>query len=276
MPANPSSQSARSADGAQVAYERTGEGPPLVLVEAAGHYRDLSSFDGLAPLLARHFTVYTYDRRGRGESTDTLPYAPEREVEDLDVLIEEAGGSASVYGYSSGALLAMHAAANGLPIERLALLEPPLQADDAPRPDPFTAEMRALVGAGRNADAVEHFHRGIGVPDELIGQMRHSSSWAKLVSIAHTLVYDCLISDATTPALLRAVETPTLVLDSSGSTDDLTGWAASVASQLPRATHRSLPGQWHGVADEVLAPVLLEFFGRAAQQLGTDTTQAGR
>ena len=99
MPADPSFQSVRSADGTQIAYERIGEGPPLVLVEAAGHYRDLSSFDGLAPLLARHFNVYIYDRRGRGESTDTLPYAPEREVEDLGALIAGAGGSAGVYGY---------------------------------------------------------------------------------------------------------------------------------------------------------------------------------
>ena len=128
------SQSVRSADGTRIAFERSGDGPPLILVEAAGHYRDFSSLGGLVPLLAREFTVYAYDRRGRGESSDTMPYAPDREVEDLAALIAEAGGSAHVYGYSSGALVAMHAAAQGVPIRRLALLEPPLPeegSDDA-------------------------------------------------------------------------------------------------------------------------------------------------
>jgi pimeloyl-ACP methyl ester carboxylesterase len=128
MPSTRASQSVRSA-GTRIAFERSGDGPPLILVEAALHYRDFSSFGGLAPLLAEEFTVYAYDRRGRGESTDTTPYAPEREVEDLAALIDEAGGSAHLYGYSSGPLFAMHAAAHGLSIGRLALLEPPLQDD---------------------------------------------------------------------------------------------------------------------------------------------------
>ncbi len=122
-----------SADGTRIAFERAGDGPALILVEPAGHYRALSAVAGLVPLLAGRFTVYTYDRRGRGDSTDTLPYAPAREVEDLAALIDHAGGSAHLYGFSSGALLAMHAAAAGLPVGRLALLEPPLQDGSALR-----------------------------------------------------------------------------------------------------------------------------------------------
>jgi pimeloyl-ACP methyl ester carboxylesterase len=212
---------------------------------------------GLVPLLAGRFSVYTYDRRGRGESTDTPPYAPAREVEDLAALIDHAGGAAHLYGFSSGALLAMHAAASGLAVGRLALLEPPLQ--DGPAPDPLTGELAELVAAGRRDDAVERFLRGIGVPGEVVAGMKADASWASMAAIAPTLVYDCVLSDATTPALVGGVENATLVLDSAGSSDDLTGWASTVAGRLPHAVHRSLPGGWHGVADDVLAPVVGDF-----------------
>jgi pimeloyl-ACP methyl ester carboxylesterase len=247
-----------SADGTDIAYELLGSGPPLILVEAAGHFRAFSSFDGLAPLLAGSFTVVRYDRRGRGDSGDTRPYAPAREVEDLAALIGVVG-AASVYGFSSGALLAMHAAAAGLAIERLALLEPPLPEEGAARPSELTTALTALAAEGRRADIVERFHEAIGVPAEIIEEMRTSPAWAHLLAAAPTLVYDCVLADATTPDVLRAVTVPALVLDSAGSSDDLTGWAASVARQLPRASHRSLPGEWHGVADDVLAPALIDF-----------------
>jgi pimeloyl-ACP methyl ester carboxylesterase len=256
-----SGMSTTSADGTRIAFERSGDGPPVILVEAALHYRDFSSFTGLVPLLASEFTVYTYDRRGRGESTDAAPYAPDREVEDLAALIAEAGGSADVYGFSSGALLALHAAAKGLPIRRLALLEPPFEEERTePSESEFTREIAELVNAGRGGDAVERFHEGIGVPAEFLSEMRSTPEWAKMESVAHTLVYDCRISDVTTPGLLRSVDVPALVIDSMGSSDDLTGWAATVARELPHGIHRSLAGEWHTVPDELLAPVLAEFF----------------
>ena len=267
-------QTVTSRDGTTIAFDRAGDGPPVILVEAAGHYRDFSSFSGLAPLLARQFSVYTYDRRGRGQSTDTTPYTPEREVDDLEALIARAGGSAHLYGFSSGALLALRAGAQGLPIDRLALLEPPLQdhAGENAGPDPLTAELAELVDAHRTGAVVERFHQSIGVPDEFIAEMKSTPQWAQMESVAHTFVYDCIISDTTTSALLRSVDVPALILDSQGSTDDLTGWAATVADMLPRGSHRSLTGEWHTVPDETLAPVLVEFFHGSPCQAPSPTT----
>lgn len=248
-------------DGTSIAYEHTGDGPALILVDAAGHYRAFSSFGGLIPLLAVEFTVYHYDRRGRGASTDTPPYAVEREVEDLAALIGHAGGEAYVYAFSSGCLVAIHAAAGGLPIAKLALLEPPIDRDENPAAQAeFTAALAAHVDAGHRDEAVAYFLTGIGVPGEILDGMRGTGAWSAMAAVAHTLVYDSLASEATSYALLATVTVPTLVLDSEGSGDDLTGMAATVAAGMPDAGHRSLAGGWHGVPDEALAPVLTEFF----------------
>jgi pimeloyl-ACP methyl ester carboxylesterase len=257
------SKTVTSKDGTSIAYEQAGSGPALILVDAAGHYRKLSSFDGLISLLSADFTVYHYDRRGRGDSTDTAPYAVEREVDDLAALIDEAGGSAFLYGFSSGGLVALHAAASRLTIPKLALLEPPIETnEDRSAQAAFTAQLAELVAAGRRAAAVEYFLTGIGVPDEIIAGMRENKSWPAMEAVAHTLVYDCMVSEATSIQLLASVSVPTLVLGSEGSSDDLTGMAATVAKAMPNSSHRKLAGDWHGVPDDVLAPVLTEFLNR--------------
>jgi pimeloyl-ACP methyl ester carboxylesterase len=251
-----------SADGTSIAFERSGAGPALIAVDAAGSYRDFRPFPPPVELLAEHFTVYVYDRRGRGASTDTPPYAIEREVDDLAALIAEAGGSAFVYAFSSGGLLALHAAARGLAVPRLALFEPPIEPTEAPVGESdFTAELAELVAGGRRREAVECFHRGIGVPDEIIDQMT-PPVWAALEAVAPSLVYDCRLSDAMSLQVLRSVTVPTLVLDSQGSCPSITESAATVAAALPKSTHRHLPGDWHGVPGEVLAPALTEFLLR--------------
>ena len=248
-----------SSDGTSIAFERAGAGPALILVDAAGSYRDFRPLRAPVERLAAEFTVYVYDRRGRGASTDTLPYGVQREVDDLAALIAEAGGSACVYAMSSGCLLALHAAASGLAIPKLALFEPPIEpTETATGVTDFTTELAELVAAGRRKDAVEFFHRGIGVPEEIMAQMT-PPVWAALEAVAHTLVYDCVISDATSLQLVRSVTAPTLVIDSQGSSGELTGMAATVVAALPNGTHRSLAGAWHGVLDDVLAPVLIEF-----------------
>lgn len=255
------SRSVISADGTTIAYDEVGSGPRLILVDAAGHYRGFSSFAGLVDRLANDFTVLHVDRRGRGESTDTEPYAVQHEIDDIAALIDRAGGSAYLYGFSSGALLALHAASAGLSIPKLAILEPPIEPDeDRTAQQAFTAELiRTLDIHGADA-AVESYLTGIGVPEEMVTGMRGTPSWTAMASVAPTLVHDCRVSEAMTFDLLDTVRVPTLVLSSTGSTDDLAEMAATVADALPSATHRRLPGEWHGVADDVLAPALTEWF----------------
>jgi pimeloyl-ACP methyl ester carboxylesterase len=166
-----------SADGIVIAYERTGQGPALILIDAAGHYRGFTSLAGLIDLLAGTFTVYHYDRRGRGHSTDTQPYAVGREVDDLAALIAEAGGFAYVYAFSYGGLLALHAAMAGLPIPRMALLEPPIELnEDRSAQRLFSRELSNLLAARQPDRATEFYLTGIGVPDEIVVSMRGSAS----------------------------------------------------------------------------------------------------
>jgi pimeloyl-ACP methyl ester carboxylesterase len=249
-----------SADGTTIAFERMGAGPAIITVDPAGSYRDFRPLRAPVELLAADFTVYVYNRRGRGASTDAMPYAIEREIDDLAALIDEAGGSACVYGMSSGCLLALHAAASGLAIPKLALFEPPIVPTEAPSGETdFTRELAELVAAGRRRDAVEFFHRGIGVPEEVMAQMS-PPVWSALEAVAPTLVYDCRLSESMSLQLVRSVTVPILVIDSQSSSGELTGMAATVVEALPNSTHRSLAGEWHGVPDETLAPVLTEFF----------------
>ena len=255
-------ESVTSGDGTSIAFQRSGTGPALITVDAAGSHRDFRPFPPPVEQLAEHFTVYVYDRRGRGASSDTPPYAIQREVDDLAALVDEAGGSAFVYAFSSGGLLALHGAASGLAIPKLALFEPPIDPTETPAGETdFTTELAELVASGRRRDAVEYFHRGIGVPDEVMAQMT-PPVWSALEAVAHTLVYDCRLSDAMSLPLIRSLTTSTLVLDSQGSSPPITESAAEVAAALPNSTHRRLPGEWHGVSGDTLAKALIEWFLR--------------
>src|SRR5256885_6744806 len=173
----------RSADGTLIAFERSGEGPAVIVVEGA--FCDRGTSAPLAALLAPHFTVFAYDRRGRGDSGDTAPYAVARELQDLDAVIAAAGGSAFAYGMSSGAVLALEAAARGSAISKLALYEPPLIPG---RPD-FAARLAELVAAGRKGAAAEYFMtEAVGIPGEVVAQIRQAPMWPGMERIAHTLV----------------------------------------------------------------------------------------
>jgi pimeloyl-ACP methyl ester carboxylesterase len=249
-----------SQDGTSLAFDRAGAGPALVVVDAAGNYSGFRALPAPVERLAAAFTVYVYDRRGRGASTDTPPYAVEREVEDLHSIVEAAGGSAFAYGFSSGAVLLLHAALAGIALPRLALLEPPLALEDEPDASDLGAEIAELVAVGRRGDAVEHFNKSIGVPEEVLAGMRDAPFWPTLEQAAHTLVYDITITSSLPLDRVSGITTPVLVLTSEGSDERLPTWGRWLRDTLPDASLRTLEGEWHGVAPEALAPVLTEFF----------------
>jgi pimeloyl-ACP methyl ester carboxylesterase len=254
-----------SRDGTPIAFERSGSGPVLVLVDGALCFRSFGPMGPLAQLVAPDFTVYRYDRRGRGESGDTAPYAVEREIEDLDAVIAAAGGRALVFGLSSGAVLALRAAASGAAIAKLALYEPPLAVgeDATGESKEFGERLEQLVVAGRRGDAVEFFLTSAGLPPEAIAGMRSEPSWTLFESVAPTLVYDnAVLGDGTVPhELAAAVRVPALVANGGDSPEFFRAAARATADAIPGARHRTLEGQsWGQVAPEALAPMLKEFF----------------
>lgn len=255
-----------SKDGTRIAIDRTGAGPALIHV--GGALNDRGSGAALAGLLAPHHTVLTYDRRGRGDSGDTPPYAVEREIEDLAAVIEAAGGSAAVYGMSSGAVLALRAAAQGLPITRIALFEPPFNPahdERLTRARAYGVELTGMLADGRRGDALALFMTAVGMPPETVGRMRGAPMWPALEALAPTLAYDsAVMDDAATGAelpedLLAAVTVPALVLDGGASPAWMRDIARRVAGLLPAGTHRTLDGQTHDVDPAVLAPALAVF-----------------
>ena len=260
---------ATSADGTDIAFERSGDGPPVIVVDGA--LCDRAANRPLAEELAKRFTVINYDRRGRGDSGDTAPYAPEREIEDLEAIIAEAGGSASVYGHSSGAALALRAAARGLPIARLVLHEPPytLEDEDLKRASREEAEtIETLLAEGRRGDALRLFLTGTGMPPEMVDRM---SGDPGTVAMAPTLAYDFAVlgyasGGGTIPEdLAPSAARPTLVIHGTTSPAFIHDTAARIASLLPNGRHAVLEGQDHFVPPEVLAPVLEKFFVESAE-----------
>jgi pimeloyl-ACP methyl ester carboxylesterase len=252
-----------SPDGTTIALDRLGAGPPVVLV--GGGSVDRTSNAPLAELLATDFTVFNIDRRGRGDSGDTPPYAVERELEDIAAVLEEAGGSANLYGHSGGAALALHAAAAGLPVRRLALWEPPYILDATRRPPADHVEqLEKLLAEGRRGDAAAYFLREVvRAPAEFVAQARTQPWWAGQEALAHTLAYDArILGDYALPTgRAESVGVPTLVLAGGVDFPWMRDTAQALASALPNGEVRFLDGQGHADVDPtVLAPVLKDFF----------------
>jgi pimeloyl-ACP methyl ester carboxylesterase len=252
-----------SKDGTTIAYDQLGSGPAVILV--SGGSVDRSSNAPLAALLAEHFTVFNYDRRGRGPSGDTQPYSVEREVEDIAAVTEAAGGSVSLFGSSSGAALALEAAAQLASITKLALWEPPYMLDKAARPPADMAQtFHGLVAAGKRDEAAEYFMtQAVKLPPEFVASAKTQPFWAGQVALAHTLEYDATImGDYSLPETrLAAVHIPTLVINGSASFPFMPETADAVAKHVAGAQRATLDGQQHNVAAEALAPVLNTFFG---------------
>jgi pimeloyl-ACP methyl ester carboxylesterase len=252
----------KSKDGTKIALDRLGAGPAVILV--SGGSVDRSSNAALANLLVDRFEVFNYDRRGRGPSGDTPPYAVEREIEDIDAVIDFAGGSASLYGSSSGAALVLEAGAAGLAADKLALWEPPYILDPARRPPANTAEtFTELVSSGRRGDAVEFFMvKVVGMPAEFAAQAKTQPWWGATEALAHTLAYDATImGDYSLPSGRAAqVKAPALVITGGASFPFMHETARALVEALPNGKAEMLEGQSHDVAPDVLAPVLTEFF----------------
>jgi pimeloyl-ACP methyl ester carboxylesterase len=256
-----------SKDGTGIAFDQSGKGPAVILIGGALTQRSDPQVTSLAALLTPNFTVIGYDRRGRGDSGDTAPYTVAREVEDLEALIDEAGGSAFVYGHSSGATLALAAARKpGAKIKKLVLYEPPFTGTEngGRAPAEHLAQLKELLAAGKRPEMLKYFMTQIaGMPTEALAPVKDSPMWQGLLSLAPTLVYDLTImSDFSNPAeRFSDIRTPTLALDGGASP----AWAHEAAQMLvdilPNAKRRTLPGQTHAVDPAVLAPVLIEFFG---------------
>ncbi len=223
----------------------------------------------LAALLTPHFTVYTYDRRGRGASGDTLPYAAAREVDDLEALtvLASEGETVFVHGTSSGSALALEAAKRIPAIGKLAVYEPPFIVDGtrSPIPGDYLAELSRLVAGGRRGDAVKMFMRFVGTPAIFTAVMPLTPVWPKLKAVAPTLPYDITIvqdhqrGTPFTPAEWAAVKIPTLVAAGGKSPAWMTNATRALADALPDAQYRTLPGQNHMVRPQAIAPVLTEF-----------------
>jgi pimeloyl-ACP methyl ester carboxylesterase len=257
-----------SRDGTTIAFSRSGRGQPVILVDGALCSRAFGPLPQLAPLLAQHFTVYHYDRRGRNESGDKAPYAIEREVEDLEAVLKEAGGSAFVFGLSSGAALALEAANRLTGIKKLALYEAPFLVDDTypPLPADYLTQLKALVAADRRSDAVKLFFNRVGVPSLFAVVMQIMPVWSKLKAVAPTLVYDITIVEGNQIGKpLQAyrwssVNVPTVVYAGGKSPAWIRNGMKALTDTIPNAKLRVLKGQTHMIKPKVLAPELLEFF----------------
>ncbi|QXV56175.1 alpha/beta hydrolase [Amycolatopsis sp. TNS106] len=240
-----------SADGTSIAFDRTGQGAPVILV--GGAFNDRTTVAGLAATLAADFTVLAYDRRGRGDSGAGAVYSVEREVEDLAALIEHVGGSAAVFGHSSGAVLGLEAAARGVAMTSLAVYEPPYVVDDSrtrPAADLFD-RVQALIADGDRDGAAELFLvEGTATPAEVVKGMRDDAFWAWFTGLAHTLPYDlalCGPGNVLPADRLAKIAAPTLVIDGGESDAWMRAGARAVADTVPGARYATVEGQDHGV-----------------------------
>jgi len=254
-----------SKDGTTIAYEKTGKGSAIILVDVAMGYREYHGSRSLAAELSTGFTVITYDRRGRGESTDTLPYAVEREIEDIEALIDEVGDPAYLYGCSSGAVLALKAAAKlgAAKVAKLALYEPPFSSGGKAKQDfaKYAKRIAELLEANKRGDAVAFFLADM-LPSEMIAGMRQSPEWSIMEAVAPTIAYDnavmgdgsLLVKDA------KAATMPALVLNGDAGLDFILESIDALTKAMPRAQRKTLDGQTHMPSPEALTPVLVEFF----------------
>jgi pimeloyl-ACP methyl ester carboxylesterase len=253
-----------SKDGTKIAYDKKGHGPVVILVLGALNSRKSGS--KLAKILAPHFTVISYDRRGRGDSTDTAPYSPHREVEDIAALIDAVEGPVYLYAHSSGAAIALQAASKlRKQVRKLAIYEAPYSLDGDAREaaSKYYRKLKKLLKDGRKGDAVALFIRNVGVSDKQIQAMKRMPMWRGLKAMAPTLAYDSEVmgkGHALPVSLLKRISIPTLVMHGGAGAPSMRDAAQAISEAIPNAQLRTLAGETHGVKPTVLAPILEDFF----------------
>jgi pimeloyl-ACP methyl ester carboxylesterase len=256
-----------SADGTPIAYQRRGSGPPVVIV--TGALNDRTAGASLARHLGTDHTVISYDRRGRGGSGDTSPYAIEREVEDLAAVVGRSGGAAAVFGYSSGAVLSLKAAVDGVAVSHLALYEPPFEFDDPDGngPPDLPERLSDLVQRGRPGEAVALFLTlGIGMPGRLVAMVRRSAAWPRLEAMARSTVYDAMLTTTlrVPTSEMSALTTPTLVLNGAGTWPRLRRAARLLAGVLPAEHQELADGRNHEIPPASTAAAVRRHLRRTA------------
>ncbi len=263
-----------SKDGTHIAYERFGDGPPVILIGGAGNSRHFPPIAAvpMAMRLASSFTAIAYDRRGRGDSTDTLPYAVEREVEDLAALIDAVGEPVRFFGHSSGGALVLQAAIAGLPVAAAAIYEPPysLDAEAVAEGRKYAGELDRLLAAGRLEDAAVSYLAMTGMPKEMIDAFRQMPTWPAMERMAPTLAYDIRVvaaggGDYVPKSDIATIKAPVLAMAGGESPDWMKEVARQIADAAPNGAYREFAGKDHMIDEADVAPVLVEFFGRSAR-----------
>jgi pimeloyl-ACP methyl ester carboxylesterase len=255
-----------SKDGTEIAYDKQGQGPAVILVDGALGYRSFGPMPELAKLLSTHFTIVTYDRRGRGDSGDYKPYAVEREIEDIEALIDEVGGFAYLYGISSGACLALEASIKlGAKVKKLAIYEAPYKSGENAPEDwiEYSKQLARLLATGSRGDAVALFMAFVGTPANQIESMRKTPMWSMFEAIAPTLLYDTATmgADRSVPTeRVSHITASTLVMHGGAGHPFIKQTALALSKAIPNAEFQTIEGQTHAVASEAIAPVLAEFF----------------
>jgi pimeloyl-ACP methyl ester carboxylesterase len=255
-----------SRDGTEIAFDKKGQGPTVILVDGALGYRSFGPMPELAKLLSTSFTVITYDRRGRGDSGDTKPYAVEREIEDIEALIAEVGGSVYLYGISSGACLALETAIKlGDKVEKLAIYEPPYKSGEAAAEEwrAYNKLLAAFLAEGRRGDAAALFLAFVGTPAEQVEGMRHAPIWSMLEGVAPTLLYDAVAMGSdrlVSTERASRVTASTLIMHGGAGEPFMKETALALSRAIPNAKFRTIEGQTHAVTSEAIVPVLKEFF----------------
>ncbi|HET7274100.1 MAG TPA: alpha/beta hydrolase [Longimicrobiaceae bacterium] len=267
----------QSKDGTTLAYDIYGSGPALIYIAGASCFRSFMPVVQDAKAFAKEFTVYNYDRRGRGDSSDTQPYAIEREVEDIEALIDAAGGKANLYGHSSGAVLALEAALDlgGDRVDKVVMYDPPYVHDEAERSEygKLSQQVRDLLRVGKNARAMTTFLKGIGMPKLFVYLVRLMPGWRTMAALAPTLAYDIALTRNLPPVVRAArITVPVQLIVGEKSPAGIHDVANQLVKAIPGATFIQLAGQGHMAGAKAILPVLAGFLKPHAKKQAADST----